>query len=257
MGKKTTFKRLFFDIEVSPNIAFTWNIGYNINLDHNSIITERAVICICYKWEHENQVRYLTWDKGNDKKMLTEFAKILNSADECIGHNSDKFDIKWLRTRCLLHGIPMIPDYQSIDTIKLSRSGFRFNSNKLDYIAKFLNIGAKKSTGGFSLWRDIVLNNSKRAMVDMVNYCKQDVILLEKIFQKLSPYVKHKTHRAIFEGGNICDCPECSSKRTISNGTRITAAGLKKRRLHCMDCGKYFSISERDYQKLFNDEKKL
>lgn len=252
MGKSKKFRRLYFDIEVSPNIAFTWNIGYNLNIGHESIIQERAVMCICYKYEGENKIYSLTWDKGNDKQMLIKFAQILNSADECVGHNSDKFDIKWLRTRCLLHGIPMVPDFQSIDTLKLSKKGFRFNSNKLDYITQFLGIGKKNYTA-YDLWKDIVLKNNKKAMSEMVEYCKQDVNLLEQLYNKLSPYIIHKSHRAIFEGGSICDCPECSSKRTISNGTRISASGIIKRRLHCMDCGKYFSIAETKYQKLLNE----
>ncbi len=37
----------------------------------DSIIKERAVICICYKWEDEKEVYYLEWDsKQNDKRML-------------------------------------------------------------------------------------------------------------------------------------------------------------------------------------------
>ena len=65
-------------------------------------------------------------------------------------------------------------------TLKLSRSKFKFNSNKLDYIAKYLGMGEKIKTE-FGLWKDIVLNKDKDAMAKMVKYCQQDVRLLEKV----------------------------------------------------------------------------
>lgn len=251
--KDKQFKRLFFDIETSYNVIASWRIGYNLTADADSILKERAIICICYKYEGDNKVYSLKWDKGCDKKMLIEFAKIMNEADEVIGHNSDKFDIKWVRTRCIKHGIPLIPDFKSLDTLKLSKKGFYFNSNKLNYIGQFLNVGKKLPTGGFELWKQVVEHNNQKALKTMVDYCCQDVKLLEAVYDKLSPYIQGKTHRAIAEGKTACNCPECTSARTISNGVRISASGIKSRRLQCLDCGRYFQISETVYQKIINE----
>jgi uncharacterized protein YprB with RNaseH-like and TPR domain len=180
-------RRLFFDIETSPNVVFSWRIGYKINLSHDNIINERAVICVCWKWEGEEKVHSLQWDKGCDKDLLSKFSKIIDSADEVIGQNSDKFDIKWLRTRAIYHNIPISPKFNSIDTLKMARTGFNFNSNKLDYMGKFLGVGGKNQTG-YDLWKDIILSNSKQAMLTMIEYCKVDVIRLEGVYHKLQPY---------------------------------------------------------------------
>ena len=118
--KVKRFRRLFFDIETSYNVVSTWRVGYDINITHDNIIKERAIICICYKWASEKKVHSLQWNKGNDKQMLIDFIKILNSADEIVGQNSDRFDMKWVRTRCLYHGILMFPSYQTVDTMKLA-----------------------------------------------------------------------------------------------------------------------------------------
>ena len=184
-------KKLFFDIETSPNVTFSWRIGNKINLSHDNIIQERAIICICWKWEGEDKVHSLQWDKGCDKEMLKKFSKIIDSADIIIGQNSDKFDIKWLRTRCIYHNIFISPKFNSIDTLKFAKSGFNFNSNKLDYMGQFLGVGQKIHTE-YNLWKDIVLNNSKEAMLKMVTYCKQDVQLLEEVYNKLQNYVPEK-----------------------------------------------------------------
>lgn len=244
-----TFRRLFFDIETSPNLVFSWNVGYEVRIDYDNIIKERAIICICYKFEGESKVHHLTWDKGDDKKMLEKFASIINTADEVVGHNSDKFDIKWVRTRCIYHGIPMTHDIKSIDTLKASRGKFRFNSNKLDYLGKYLGLGEKMETGGFSLWKDIVLKNSKKAMKTMVDYCKQDVLLLEKIFQKLNPYIPVKTNAATMFERSAITCPECLSEDTVVNKHRISATGTKSVSMQCKGCGKYFSVAQTKFDK--------
>lgn len=251
MGK--AFKRLFFDIEVSPNIVFSWNVGYEVNLGYQNIIKERAVICICYKYEGNPKVYSLSWNKGDDKEMLKKFAVILNTADEVIGHNGDKFDIKWVRTRCVYHGISITPYIKSIDTLKESRGKFKFNSNKLDYIAQFLGLGKKLETN-YDLWKDIVLKNSKKALNTMVTYCKQDVLLLEQVFQKINSYIPVKTNAASQFSRSAITCPECLCEETVINKHRISAAGTRTTVLQCKGCHKYFSIPQAKYTKAIANE---
>lgn len=248
-SKSLKLKRLFYDIETSFNIVASWNIGYELNISHDSIIKERGIICICYKWADEDKVHHLTWKRGDDKKMINDFIKVLNSADEIIGHNADAFDLKWIRTRALKHGINVFPTYNSVDTLKLARRQFRLNSNKLDYIGQFLGVGKKLETGGFDLWKSIILDNDSKSMDKMVEYCKQDVLLLEKVFNKLNQYVNSKTHVGVLMGGDKCSCPECGSTKYTVSKRRITAAGLKKVQLQCRNCGKYQTLSESSLNK--------
>lgn len=236
---RTNRKRLFFDIETSPNIGLFWEAGYKKNIDYSNIIKERAIICICYKWEDSKDVGYLTWDsKQCDKKMLLKFIEIANSADEMVGHNGDKFDLAWIRTRCLFHRINVFPVYTTIDTLKLSRSKFKFNSNKLDYIAKYLGMGEKIKTE-FGLWKAIVLNKDKEAMAKMVKYCQQDVKLLEKVYKELSTHIFAKTHYGVIFGQDRGSCPECGSDEIVRMCNRVSATGVKKIQFQCKTCNKY------------------
>lgn len=136
-------KRLFYDIETSYNIVKAWRAGYNLTITPEDIIHERAIISIVYKWEGEEDVTVLTWNKGCDKKIIEDFVKVMADADELVGHNLDKFDTKFIMGRALKHGILGLPKYQSTDTLKLARKHFMLNSNKLDYIAQFLGLGSK------------------------------------------------------------------------------------------------------------------
>lgn len=238
-------RRLFFDIETSPNVILSWRVGYQIDISFDSIVKERAIICICYKWDGEKKVHSLTWDANqNDKEMLEKFSPILNSADEVIAHNSDRFDVTWVRTRALYHGISIDPSITTIDTLKIARGKFKFNSNKLDYLGEFLGLGRKKKTD-YKLWKEVTLNNNKRALKEMVSYCKQDVLLLEKVFNKMNSYIVPKSNFAT----HIHHCPECNSKNTQVAKRRITAAGTKKIQFTCKDCGKYHSVAESKFNK--------
>ena len=194
--KESSRKKLFFDIETSPNIVFSWRIGHKINIAHENIIDERAIICISYKWEGESKVHSLSWDAGDDKDMLVEFSKIIDSADEIVTQNGDRFDIKWLRARCVYHGIPISPKFNSIDTLKMAKAGFNFNSNKLDYMGSFLGVGEKIKTE-YDLWKKIVLEDDNEAMKEMVTYCEEDVRLLERVYNKLQPYCPIKKFKYI------------------------------------------------------------
>jgi len=241
----TKRKRLYFDIEVSANVGLFWQSGYKLQIGTENIIKERAIICICYKWEEDKDVYYLHWDrKQDDKKLLQEFIQVANEADELVGHNGDKFDLAWIRTRCLLHRIEMFPQYNTIDTLKIARSKFRFNSNRLDYIGKFLGLGQKIHTD-FNLWKDIMLNNDKLALDKMIDYCIQDVVLLEKVHKELNNHIPSKTHYGVIFGEGRGSCPECGSDDLVKNNKRVMASGLVKIQYKCKTCNKMHSKTDK------------
>jgi len=236
---RTQRKRLFFDIETSPNVGLFFTAGYKLNIGYDSIIKERAIICICYKWEDDREVKYLHWDsKQCDKKMLKQFIEVANEADELVGHNGDKFDLAWIRTRCLYHRIAMFPNYTTIDTLKISRSKFKFNSNRLDYIANFLGVGSKIKTD-YGLWKDILLKNDKVAMTKMIKYCQMDVKILEKVFKEMSVHLPPKSHYGMTFGQDKGSCPECGSDELIVCRYKYLVSGTCKVQYQCKTCHKY------------------
>jgi hypothetical protein len=249
-----TRNRLFFDIETSFNVGIFWRSGYNLNINPGDIIHERAIICICYKWEGEEEVHSLQWDsKQSDKAMLKKFLKVMAQANEIVAHNGDRFDMKWLRTRCIFHDLAMPPVHNTIDTLKEAKRYFNFNSNKLDYIAKFLGVGAKMETGGLDLWKDIVFKKSPEAMDKMVAYCKMDVKVLQTVFDKLNAYTQSKVNYAVLRGGDKYDCPQCGNTNVRYNKKVTTSAGTIHHWLNCKPCMKYFKVNNKTYQDWIKD----
>lgn len=237
-------RRLYVDIETCPLIAYTWTIGKKVNLSHDNIIADPRIICIGYKWE-SGPVKALTWDKGKcDKAMLAQFVKVLMEADEVIAHNGDRFDVPWIRTRCAFHRIPIPHQLPTVDTLKQARRGFRFPSNRLDYLGKYMGIGRKMETGGFGLWK-AVMDGDKQALHDMVEYCKRDVELLQEVHHALYSYAKPTTHIGIAVGGYRHWCPSCGSHNVKLNGNkRVTAAGVLQVEMKCKDCRSAWRMNE-------------
>ena len=244
---QTGIKRLFFDIETSPNVVYSWRIGYNLTITPDNIIDERKIICISYKWENSDKIYSLSWDKNQcDRQMLIDFIEQANQADELIAHNGDRFDIKWIRTRCIFHRIPMFPQYKTLDTLKKAKNGFNFNSNKLDYIAQFLGVGAKVKHSGFDMWKN-VMKGDPDAMNEMVNYCEGDIIVLEDVYFTMQNYIKTNTHNGVINNNLKYSCPSCGSEHSELIKNNVTAAGTIKRLRQCTDCNYNFEINNASY----------
>ncbi|MAL88148.1 MAG: hypothetical protein CL683_04540 [Brevundimonas sp.] len=240
--------RLFWDIETSPNLAYIWKPGYKVSISHDNIFKERAIICICYKWEKQKKVHTLVWDKGCDIKLCKEFMEVMELADEMVAHNGDRFDMKWFRARCLKHNLGVPKDVTTVDTLKLSRSKFELNSHRLDYIAKFL-LGYGKIETSFGLWKNIVENNCEKSMAYMVRYCKRDVKILQEVYEYIVKYTKMKTHVGVLNGQDGWSCPLCGSTKVHRYGKRVGATGVVRQRMQCQDCGHVYYINQTDAKK--------
>lgn len=230
-------QRLVFDIEVAPAQGWFWRAGYGINVPASNITVEPAVICISYQWENEKKIHHLQWDKNQcDRAMLARFIPIMQEAGSIIGHNSDSFDIRWLRTRCLYHRLPCPPDFITIDTWKQAKKYFRFQGNSLKYISTFLGLKGKINPPP-NLWQDVVFWNKKKAMKQMIAYCDRDVDQTMQVFKIFSPY----THAVGHKGRNMQDCAHCGSSNTKWEKDRLSTAGIRMTQFRCQEpgCHKY------------------
>ena len=244
---KPRINRLIWDIETSPNIGLFWRAGYRLSIQPNAILQERAIICICYKWEGQKKVHSLKWDKGCDKRMLEKFLEVAEKADELVAHNGDKFDIKWFNTRCLIHGLKPPPIYKTVDTLVIARRRFYFNSNRLDYLGTLL-FGSGKIRTSFDLWKNILLDNCPKAMKEMVKYCKEDVRLLERVWQTLEAYHRPKTHVGVLNGAEKWTCPYTGSHNVVKSKTVVSTAGTISHQMKNVETGKYYTINEKSYR---------
>jgi len=249
------FRRLFLDIETSPNVGYFWQSGYDLKIPYHNIKTERGIICICFKWADESKVKSLTWEKGNDKSMLKALAPVLADADEVVTHNGDRFDLPHIRTRALFHNVRINDGFASCDTLKVARHKYKFNSNRLDYLGRFLGLGTKINNPP-DLW-DRVMQGEKKALADMVTYCKQDVLLLEAVHGKLMEFARAKTHVGVCAGGDRLSCPHCGSVNAKLDKTRTSSVGTITRQMECKGCRRFYTVADGVYQSVLKRRKLL
>lgn len=247
--EKGEAKVLIYDIETSPNIGWFWSAGFKKNISHNQIIKERAIICVSYKWLGESQVYNLTWDNDqNDKFLIEQFVEVLNEADLIVAHNGDNFDLKWIKTRALYHRIPMLPKYNQFDTLKLAKAKLYLNSNKLDYISKFLGHEGKIKTD-IDLWLDIIFKKDKIALNQMLEYCDEDVRQLENVYNELKYLDNPKLHLGVLNGETKQTSPITGSVNIKHIKVVTTNRGTIKHIMQDKDTNRYFEMSDTNYKK--------
>lgn len=248
-------KVLIYDIETSYGIARAWRPGYRIRLSYDAFISHPKIICISYKWLGDEEIHTLQWDSNQDDRILVEeFVKVLNSADYSIAHNGDNFDIKHIKTRALVHGIKTHPTYTTVDTLKIARSYFKFPSNRLDDLGDFLGLGRKIRTD-MTLWDRIILEKCPKALEEMIEYCEQDVFLLEDVYKKLSETMLPTIHIGTLHGSTKQTSPYSGNTNIELVKTTTTKAGTKKHLMIDLDNGKYFKMSNTDYRKFLEINK--
>lgn len=232
---------LFWDIETTHNLTAVFRLFNNDYISHDNLLQERYIVCAAWKWLGESTVHsFSTLDcpkhqkahPHDDQYVLQKLHQILSAADVIVAHNGDQYDLKFAETRMLYHGLSPLPPIPTIDTLKVAKSRFMFNSNKLDYLGQFLGLGKKIHTDN-SLWLR-VLQGEPAAIREMVTYNKQDIVLLEKVFTKLRPYIANHVSRELF--GQQTGCPRCGSLKFQSRGLRY-AVTRTYQRYQCSDCG--------------------
>jgi predicted PolB exonuclease-like 3'-5' exonuclease len=242
-------KVLFYDIETSYNIVKSWRVGYNMTIQPEDILHERKIICVSYSWLDDDMVYNITWDENqDDKELLITFIDVLNQADLIVAHNGEGYDLPWIRTRALLHDLPMRINYKQFDTLKVARRKFNFNSNKLDYISTFLGFGHKIKTN-MALWDEIILRKCETSLAYMVEYCNKDVLLLEKVYKKLMYHEVPMYHKGVVDGKAKYTSPYTGTDNIEFAYTTTTPAGTTKRVMKDLDTGQLFDMSESTYKK--------
>jgi uncharacterized Fe-S cluster protein YjdI len=227
----------FFDIETALMEVYTHYIGSKVSVYHNQIKQDKRVICISYKEAGWENPKHLTWDNGDDTKMLKKFREIASKYPVLIGQNGDEFDIKVLNGMMWARGLPPFKNIHSLDTLKMSRYNMKLVSHKLDYKLQVIRgAGNGKVKMEMQDWID-VQNGNKVALKKMVEYCDEDVNGLEDVFWSLLPYVnKLPFNLGVLLHGDRDSCPQCGSKEFKKNGTRPSNVGLKQRWI-CHGCG--------------------
>lgn len=227
-------KILYLDIETTPNLAYVWGL-WNQNITIDKLVSTTEMLCFGARWAGSKKVIFKSVHHDGKKKMLEEAHALLDEADVLIGWNSKSFDSKHLKREFIEAGMLPPSPYKEVDLMLAAKSQFKFPSNKLDYVAQKLGVGAKVQHSGFDLWLKCMAGDNK-AWREMQKYQVQDVNLLVDLYEKLKPWIPSHPNHALYNNGD--GCVVCGSQKLQSRGHEVTAVG-KYKRFQCQDCGKW------------------
>jgi hypothetical protein len=230
-------KILFLDLETSPNLAHVWGL-WQQNVAITQLEKSTEVICWGARWLGSDKVIFKSQHHHGKEKMLDELHKVMNEADVLIGWNSAAFDSKHIKREFIENGYLPPSPWKELDLMRVVKGQFKFPSNKLDYVAQTLGVGAKVKHSGFQLWLDCMAGD-KKAWAEMKEYQIQDVNLLVDLYEILLPWINNHPHVAASKGEPE-GCRNCGQTNIIKSGKRVTASGTYQRYV-CQDCGTFMS----------------
>lgn len=226
-------KILLLDIETSPHLVTVWGLwGQNVGI--NQIISPGYTLCWAAKWHGEREIMFDSVQASKPAAMVKRVHKLLDEADAVVHYNGTKFDIPTLNKEFLLYGLNPPSPSKQIDLLQTARRKFRLASNKLDFVAQSLGLGSKTQHKGHELWLGC-MNKDAASWRVMEKYNKQDVRLLERVYDRLMPWVIGHPNRAL-ELGHAC--PKCGSEKLQARGY-IHSVTRRYQRWSCRDCGSW------------------
>jgi len=196
-------KTLLLDIETTPIKAYVWGL-WDQNVYIDQIIEPTEMMCFGARWLGQKKVTFKSVHHDGKKAMLEELHKMMDEADVLVGWNSAAFDHKHINREFIENGMQPPSAVKDLDLMSVTKANFKFPSNKLDYVAQALGVGAKVKHSGFQLWIDCMAGNEK-AWREMKKYQLQDVNLLADLYYELLPWFVGKGTVTMTEKQKIVD----------------------------------------------------
>lgn len=235
-----------FDIETSPNTAYVWG---KYEQDVIAYLDQFKILSFSAKYLDGKQITkglidYPLYkrDKNDDSALVKDLWHLFDEADVLIAHNGNKFDIKKSNARFIAHNLPKPSPFKTVDTLLVARNNFAFNSNRLDDLGDYLDLGRKVHTGGFELWKGCI-DGDKKSWDLMKKYNAQDVVLLEKVYKKFLPWIQNHPNYGSFLEGRVC--PNCGGNHLQSRGIAKTLSATYQR-YQCQDCRTWSRAAQKE-----------
>ena len=241
------------DVERIPGRHSTWHRGQTItgpfwDLNEIKAWTGKRIhaddvkewprtICAAWKWYDQEGVEFAAeWQVGGYDGFMRAVWEVFDSADLIIGHNADRFDARHLMGGWAEMGLPAPSPYKVVDTLKIARGTFAYESNTLDALNKRLGIDAKTDKYDSRVAKAAVAGD-KEAQDRIRFYNMGDIAASEALFDRLRPYARNIPHLGMWTDDEMA-CPSCGSTMTAT-GKTVHANVQRYEHLHCPNCGSH------------------
>lgn len=231
---KPPAKVLLWDIEAS---ALEANRGF--------------VFCIGWKWLGLPKVNLIRHRDAHgfkknildDRYVLREFSKIFNQADMHVAHYGGKYDLPFIQTRLMMHGMAPLANVPIIDTWRISRFKLKLSNNRLDTISRAAPVqkGQKREEKTYldvSTWIKAATGHIP-SIKYIEDHCIADVKVLEQTYLAIRAFAGPVPNLSKVGGVSTEGCPTCSSPMIQRRGYKLTERG-NKQQYQCQTCKHWF-----------------
>lgn len=169
----------FLDIEASNlNADFGFVLSYCIKIEDGEVIT--------------NLIKPEEITNGTfDTRLMKELCDHIRGFDRILTYYGARFDIPFVRTRCIFHKIPF-PVYQEVkhtDVYDIAKRKLNLHSKRLGVICDFFDIPAKGHSMKPAIW-----NRCCAGHMPSLNYVLthniEDVECLETLYHRIRDYAR-------------------------------------------------------------------
>ncbi|QGH73810.1 DNA polymerase II [Vibrio phage vB_VhaM_VH-8] len=169
---------------------------------------------------------------GNDLAVVVKMIEMINSCDVLVSYNGKRFDLKLLNTRAIYWGLPPIAAKKHVDLFEQAKKSFKFPSNSMQNVSKYLGLEGKLATGGTLLWERCANFDDKEvcneAIIEMETYNRQDIEATRDLHKRLQGWGKNTPNIGTIakskDGVEGLRCTHCGS----SDVSKIMIDGVAK-----------------------------
>lgn len=233
--KKPGGKILLFDLETT---------GFEANRGH--------ILCAAAKWHGQKRIH--TWrvddaanyrktplSFSNDKHICEALVAMVDEAEVVVAYYGayNRFDVPYLNTRAIANKVKPCATCTVIDPWYVAKTRLKMARNSMDAVAQLVGAPNQKGHLPWPEWNRAKFGDS-RAISKVLKHCKQDVRVLENVYDALVPLFP--SHPVLFAGKRDGQpvCPTCGHHRSRSLGTRKSETTEVQRR-QCGGCGFVFN----------------
>jgi len=187
---------IYIDVEIAKSVYF--NYGRRVPskyLRSDDLISEYFMISWAASYVGSSEV----WSdivtpkeaiKRNDGNIVKRLHSLMQSAEIIAGHNVIGFDMRKCNTRFDKHGLPPIVGKKYLDTLRIARSVYDFESNSLGDLCREHGIKDKDDINNADWIR--ALAGHKPTLDKIHKYNRGDVINGKEWLNKMMPAANKK-----------------------------------------------------------------
>lgn len=229
-NKPASPRILLFDLECTQLAA---NMGH--------------ILCAGYRWLGEKKTHMLSIGDNpkfgkcpkatlNDRSVAERLSAVIAEADIIVHWFGEYFDEAFLNTRLLKYGLPPFSPVSRVDGWRIARKRLKFNSNRLDTVARFLKLPAQKNHIDWDDW-ELAGAGDRTALRKVEYHCELDIEVLEGAYLRLRPFWDQHPNMALYNKDGKPGCPKCGeSGRMQRRGYQVKRTSLYVR-YQCRACG--------------------